>query len=261
MRNIAILITMQLISAAICFCQIKIPLVDISAPGSPVRISGTVLFQDDTAAALRYTYLIDGSMTNVSSKEILLTIIHISDTGVGGLGLNHTVAVERFFGSNDLNPGGVEGINHSPIRLGPAVSAGSVPAETATSPSATTAELVFLQFADGSTWGDPDAGREQLSVRTKTLGELHKLGLILNERGGPDLKSELLRVGQFQFPAIDSLVQSCMNETAPCLTHRLRSMLKQAELHETEMRAVSRSAFASGVNPWSETRSWGGTDQ
>lgn len=247
MRNIAILITMQLISAAACLCQIKIPLVDISAAGSPVRISGTVLFQDDPATALRYTYLIDGSMTNVSNKEIVLTIIHIADTGVGALGLDYTVAVERFFGSNGLNPGGVEGINHSPIRLGPAVSAGSMPAETgpATGPSGTTAKLIFLQFADGSTWGDPDAGRQQLSVRTKTLGELRRLEQILNEQGESGLKNELSRVGQFQFPAIDSLVQSCTNKTASCLTHGLRSTLKEAELHEAEMKAVSRSALAS----------------
>jgi hypothetical protein len=246
MRRVAILITMQVISAAICICQVKIPLVDISAAGSPVRISGTVLFQDDPATALRYTYQIDGSMTNVSNKKIVLTIIHIADTGVGALGLDYTAAVERLFGLNVLNPGGVEGINHSPIRLGPAVSARSVPAETgpAASPSAASAELVFLQFADGSTWGDPDVGRQQLSAREDTLRELRRLGQILDKQGELGLKNELSRVGQFQFPAIDSLVQSCTNKIASCLAHGLRNTLKEAELRESAMKAVSPSASA-----------------
>src|SRR5580658_5179345 len=247
MQRVPILITMQLTSAAVCLCQIKIPLVDISAAGSPVRISETLVFQDDPTKALRYTYLIDGSMTNVSNKEIVLTVIHISGTGVGAPGIDHTVAVERFFGSNGLNPGGVEAIDHTPLRLGPAVSEGSVPVETgpAASPSATTAELTFLQFADGSTWGDPDVGRQQLSMRTKTLGELHKLEQILDEQGEPGLKNELSRVGQFQFPAIDSLVQNCTDKPASCLANGLRSTLKEAELHEAEMKDVFRSTLVS----------------
>lgn len=239
MRRVAILMTIQLISAAVGLCQTRIPLVDISAAASPVRISGTVLFQDDPSTTVRYTYLIDGSVTDVSNKRIVLTIIHISATGVDAPGLDNTVAVERFFGPNDLKPGGIEGIDPTPIKFGPGNSAEVGPLA---SPSAT-AELIFLQFADGSTWGDVDAGRPQLSVRAKTMGELHRLGQILNDQGAVALKDELSRVDLLQFPSINSLVYSCTNKTAVCLTNGLRSMLKEAELHEDEMKALSRSAM------------------
>jgi hypothetical protein len=244
MRRVALLTTMLLFSTVACLCQIKIPLVDISAAGSPVRISGTVLFQDDPATAVRYTYLINGSVTNVTNKRIVLTIIHMSATGVGAPGLDHSVAVERFFDSNTFMPGRIEGIDHSPIKFGPVASVKPVPAETgqAASPSAT-AELIFLQFADGSTWGDPDVGSQQLLLRRRSLMELHRLENVLDGKGEVGLKDELSRVDQFNFPAIYSLVHICTNKPTSCLVDKLRSMLKEANLRQAEMGVASSEKF------------------
>lgn len=240
MRRAAILIAIQLISAAVCLCQIKIPLVDISAAGSPIRISGKVSFQDNPTTVLRYSYQPDGSMTNVSNKGIMLTVIHISASGVDAPDLDNSIAVDRFLGPNILDTGREERIDPTRITFGSVASVRPRASEANSyANSSATAQVVFVQFTDGSFWGDLDVGREQLSLREKTLLKLNELENVLDEKGGLGLKDELSRIAPFQFLAIDVLASHCADKETSCLANGLRNILSDAHRHQAEMKPAN----------------------
>jgi hypothetical protein len=178
---------------------------------------------------------------NVSSKDILLTIIRVVAYGSDAPGLDVTVDNDRFFDSNDLKSGGTEEMDRTPIRFGAPVTRGKALDESGANPNpSATDELIFVQFSDGSTWGDRKTGGQKLLVRTKTLRELKELGQVLDDKGEPGLKEELSHIELYQFPAIESLVYGCKSRTDPCLTNGVRGMLKEAERHEAEMKAISK---------------------
>jgi len=54
-------------------------------------------------------------------------------------------------------------------------------------------ELVFVQFTDGSTWGDPDEGKEALAMREDWLEDLLNLARIYQEKGRAEFVSAVVK--------------------------------------------------------------------
>lgn len=231
--------TIQLATAGACLCQISIPLIDISSARSPVRISGSVQLRKSITTPIWYTYQKDASVKDVSGKDIVLTVIHVLAYGPDAPGLDGTSVVDRFFSPDDLKAGKDEEMDRGEMTFGAPVTNGKVLDETGANPHPTaTAELIFVEFADGSTWGDRKTGNQKLLVRAETLRELKKLGQILDEKGEPGLREELSHIELYQFPAIEELVNVCKNRTDQCLARGLRGMLKEAGQHEAQMKAA-----------------------
>jgi hypothetical protein len=251
MQRAAVLLAMQFASMAICSGQIKIRLQDVSAKGSPLQVSGTVSFEDDSSKPIRYTYRPEGSIANVSGKGVTLFVIHFEAGGVNAPGLDYTYDEERFFGLDILEPGKTESIHNSPVRFGASTINGQpVPEDVGPDAvPAATAEVTFVQFVDGSTWGDPEAGHKSLIVRTQTFHELTRLEQVLEEGGERALKAEVSNMDiRFQPPCIGNLVRSCNNRAASCLADGLHSMIQAARQHETEMRTVPHQDATRNIN-------------
>jgi hypothetical protein len=85
--------------------QRKIALHDVSEQGAPLRVSGTISFEVDPSHALRYTYRTEGSVANVSDKNVVLTVIRIEASGENAPGLASNLVVDRFFGPTVLRAG------------------------------------------------------------------------------------------------------------------------------------------------------------
>jgi hypothetical protein len=78
--------------------------------------------------------------------------------------LHFTSSNDCFFTGDVLAPGVPAGVNSGPIRLG-AHPRGDIPTREergSSNKAATASEIEFVQFQDGSTWGDNDMGNGSL---------------------------------------------------------------------------------------------------
>jgi hypothetical protein len=217
-----------------CCCQIKWALQDVSDEGSPLRVSGTISLQDDPSKAIRYTYRAEGSVSNESGREVVLAVIHFeaSVLKVPALNLNHIV--DRFFSPTVLRAAETEKIDLSLPEGTPQPE----PEEVDHDPvSVATAEVTFVQFVDGSTWGDADPNLRFIVSRKNTLNELNRLNEVLDEQGVEAFTRELsISAADPQFTASGALVWNCKMKPSSCLIDGLHSMLLAAAEHQAEMK-------------------------
>lgn len=121
-------------------------------------------------------------MKNISKKDVMSwsMLVRTSD-GV----LHFTSSHDYFFTGDVLVPGVSAGVNSGPIRL-VAHPQGNIPTEQRHSSDravTASAEIEFVQFQDGSTWGDSDIGTEAFQARSATLQKLQSLQRVYAELG------------------------------------------------------------------------------
>jgi hypothetical protein len=241
MRNVLVrLFALQLACSAFCFGQTKIHLQDISAKGSPIQVSGSVLFEDDASKRIRFSYLIEGSLANVSNRSVVLMIIRFASGGLKGPGLDYSYEKDYFFSLGVFEVGKVEDFRSSPIRFGSPTVNGQPIAQDDDISSApiVTAQVVFVQFVDGTTWGDLGRGRESLLVRNQTQRELVRLERVLQNGGEQALTDELSKQDSTLL-CINSLVSECRGKGDSCMADGLHSMIDAARRHEHDIEVKS----------------------
>jgi hypothetical protein len=208
--------------------QRTVALDDVSEHGAPLRVSGTISFEVDPSPAIRYTYRTEGSVANVSGRDVVLTVIHIEASGENAPGLDSNLVVDRFFGPTVLRADQSEKIEMPPVSFGtPTINSSGPPIRVAT------AKVTFVQFANGSKWGDADAGRRLIRQRRFTLERFERLN-VLNPQGA-DVRELLDSFWNLQFPAVGALLSDCRSKAGPCLIDGLHSMLQAAREHQVEM--------------------------
>ena len=216
--------------AAVSSAQRKIALHDVTEQVAPMRVSGTISFDVDESQALRYTYRTEGSVANVSDKDVVLTMIHIEASGENAPGLDSNLVVDRFFGPAVLRAGQSEKIDMPPVSFGtPTINSSGPPIPIAT------AKVMFVQFANGSTWGDADAGRRLILWRRLTLRKMTTFEQGLDAQGA-GVRDFLNSFWNAQFPAIGTLLSDCTSKAGSCLIDGLHSMLQAAREHQVEMK-------------------------
>ncbi|MHB8216532.1 MAG: hypothetical protein ACYDDS_10680 [Candidatus Sulfotelmatobacter sp.] len=151
----------------------------------PIRIEGYLTFRDDPGANVR-VYSVHASVKNISKKKISYWSVGIETTGSGRseLSLNHSH--EYFFSGDVLAPSESEELESCPIRLVLRVPNGESPSERGESmaPTLTTsAQAKFVQFSDGSRWGDRDDEAEVHRLRQETLHRIESLQELYSEHG------------------------------------------------------------------------------
>ncbi|MGH9561693.1 MAG: hypothetical protein ACRD3S_09590 [Terracidiphilus sp.] len=224
---------------------------DVGGQLSPIRISGQVTVQDDPSAPSRYTYGISDSITNVSGKAIVMTIIHIEIRGEKTPGLDaDQPSDDHFFSPKDLQPGEEERVTTRSISYGsPAhykirhewAGGGNsqlVPEDSGSEETpVATAKVAFVQFADGSTWGDVSAGHAVLTGRNGTLNELIKFEYVLDRNGTAAFLSAFAnRDTYLYFPLITLLVTQCEHKPDSCLVNGIHTLVRAARQHQEEMK-------------------------
>lgn len=235
---------------AICCCQVKIPLWDVSGQGCPIRVSGQVSFQDDPTESPRYAYRIEGAIENVSTMGVVLTVIHVEARGVNAHGLDANRSSEdHFFSPKDLQPGEEEAITSSKFAFGESAadgrSFGSLGGDAQFVPDVVgsdktplaTAKVTFVQFADGSTWGDTAAGRATVDSRIGTLTELVRYQRVLDEEGISSFSRAFAgRDTMLSFPLVFRLIAGCKGKPDSCLIDGMHSMVQAARQHQVDMK-------------------------
>jgi hypothetical protein len=219
----------------------KIDLHDVSPKACPVRVSGVVSVVDDTSNSIR-SYQVNGHFHNVSNKDIALIVVHLSSDERNWPSLNLTYKEDYFF-RNLLEKNSSVSFDPSEVKL-KLVPNDPVPDDQMERSSvlAASAEMVFVQFADGTTWGDSQAERDALTQRKQIAQELSRLERVLGDAGEQALVNEFSSKSD-QLPAcVRSLLDRCSVGSPSCLADDLRSVLATARQHEINMKSASTKA-------------------
>jgi hypothetical protein len=104
------------------------------------------------------------------------------------------------------------------------------------------ATVVFVQFADGSTWGDATAGREILLDRARELGELKRLAEVYEANGNAEFVAALENPSSCN--AIKYLHEQFVKNRhdATIVFNILTSMIASADHHQVAMVAGPASS-------------------
>jgi hypothetical protein len=211
----------------------QMKLKDVSAKTSPISVSGYVTYRYDDSKQFPFSYQENILAKNVSGKSVLLMVMHL-EANAGPRG-DETYSQEYFFG-NALEPGAVE-VHDEPettfrqeVNGTPLVDSGEDPH------AAAKVRVEFVQFGDGSTWGDADSAKTALDMRSATLAELDALDHIYEQKGEAAFLEELARADDYP-PAISQLRNACNGkaEKSSCAHDAIQRTIDTAKHHQTEM--------------------------
>lgn len=205
---------------------------NLSRRGSPIQIAGFIAFQDNLANNLR-SYWVRASVKNLSRKGISAWSASVVTTGVGGPELNLKESHDYFFTGDVLAPKETEGVSQQscPIRLFLEVPNGESSTDTAdnTAPAPTASVRVeFVQFSDGSIWGDRDEAADVQQVRRETLHKLESLQEVYSGQGEKAFMDALAQ--STALPCFERIKVLCRSENVDsgCARKAIREMLAKA---------------------------------
>jgi hypothetical protein len=156
---------------------------DISAPDSPIRISGqAILVEEINITDFHYKFNVDATLTNVSSQPLLCYNVVIDVVSSSALGEKGNFTDDRFFSDEMImQPGSATSVQYGPtawrsvsLKSGEA-SAGSRHVK---------ARVVFAQLADGTRFGDAKFEQQLRADRTGTVADLTS-AIASYEKGTP----------------------------------------------------------------------------
>ena len=188
-------------------------------------------FRDNPAVVLRYFYGVEALVKNVSDKDVLSWAVRFETSGGRASGLNFSYWHDYFLTGDALAAGAVESVHPSPSRFGAAtVNGAPITHATDSSTQATTASVrvEFVQFRDGSTWGDGDVETEVFRERRQTLDKLESLQRLYSERGEKAFLDALAE--PTTLPCIERVKKDCQNnnDDSSCALGTIQKMLASA---------------------------------
>jgi len=202
---------------------------DLSDRGSPIQISGRMMIGYDSANQFPFSCQKSLSIKNISTRSILLMVVHVEATS--GPDRDEHFSEEYFFG-NALAPGELDVRDFPEQRFGTTVVNGEPIPYTKDPHPAAQAQAEFVQFSDGSTWGDADAARNVFEIRRRTLAELDRLEHIYEQAGESAFLDKFVRSDDF-LNVIRQLQEGCGEQTAAnCAHNAVHRTFVVAKKHE-----------------------------
>ena len=199
------------------FCAAQTTVVDVkdgSVVKCPVRLSGTIKLTDwEAGGEERTSFVSHVSATNLSNQPIIAMVTYTSIGNSSGplVGENHQL--DAFFAHDlEIAPGQTSAHEHNDSGVF------STPAskETVKTAPAASSQVVFVQFADGSTCGDAKDGRVESLMNTRA--DLH---LALKKI------DDAAKIDESKF--LEALAEKSMDRTghADGILNHIRDMQKQ----------------------------------
>ncbi len=150
-----------------------IPVVDKSESGSPLKISGTASFTELIVAdSVKSSSSFKVDARNVGEKAIILVRAHFEKTGPHGVGTHQVIQRDHFFWGNIAPRESLVLARGDPGRRTSACCVS--PRGPANEPKAEV-RVQYVQFIDGSTFGDETTAKDILGTRSAILDALRRL--------------------------------------------------------------------------------------
>lgn len=152
---------------------VTVPITDSSVSGSPLQVTGNVKFTDQFSGnSVVSSSEYELKATNVSGKGIVFMSVRFREAGTRGGGILHNIQLDNFFRDEEIAPDETFVLDQSAGGIQTACCIN--PLESGTDPVAELSVL-YVEFADGSTYGDKSESADILTRRSlivKRLGEL-----------------------------------------------------------------------------------------
>jgi len=224
--------------------SISVPLVDKTQAGSPIEVSGKVSLQETVAGnQVQWSWGQHVVAKNISGKPILLFTATLTQIGrhprgkyAGpGDGPTYELGEDRFFAKNAIKPG------ESLVLRDTTPDTGQLeccinPLDESGQPQAEF-QVLFVQFVDGSTFGDVSEAREWLARRATILGGLRGLIKSYSEQGESGFLADVRRQQPWSasLPFADIRKSYDENGLKAAIT-RAQEILALAENHQVSIR-------------------------
>jgi hypothetical protein len=166
--------------------QQSVPITDVSPPETPLSVAGNVILITDYSQELPYSTRTDIVITNRSEKPLVFTMVRTEISGVGRANGEEYYVTDHFF-YDEFAPHATDTSTSTSGHTGPRNRVDE-PHTLAASGKA-----VFVQFADGSTWGDLKAAREPLCQRERAWRTFRNLRNIYNTSGVETFEAEFTK--------------------------------------------------------------------
>lgn len=226
----------------------SVPFVDTSAPGAPVEVATKQVVLDEAAIGNQLSYAWSGKVVlrNTSQKEILLLITSIRLAGrhnhgpVVGPGDGATILAtdDRFFSQDTIQPGSAVTVWES-APGNRQVQCCIDPLENAQEPRALF-QIRFVQFADGSTFGNPSDAEDDLAIRKSITSGIRRLLQEYTRDGEEGLDDEMKRQRPWSNTLIFSRIwQTYQSEGAAAAVAQAQQILALVEKREASARPPS----------------------
>ncbi len=170
---------------------ISVVVVDGSSTGSPVRITGSVVFNDNMLETRRRSQRNPSiTATNLSDKKIIALVSELKAWDFRDLPTAVVGQYDKFFERDAFASG------DSVILLGPPPGGnGVIEDQLIRTPQVeprAEAKVLWVQFSDGSTWGDNAAASQVILARRSEYKAMKLLVDAYNERGEDGFRDALV---------------------------------------------------------------------
>ena len=217
----------------------SLPFTVAKQAGSPLQISG-----EARAVTLRYDdgrqldwYFSRIELKNTGAMPMLLVIVGSRLEGFSETIFNNSNVLDYYFEPKLLQPGKTEAVYWPKPTFGnPQVADRPLPPE-----ARATARTAFVQFEDGTTWGDAAEGKEFLRSRAIIEKELRRLLAVASEQGPSEFTKQLLQSEPRTFgglSVIDEIRDAYAAKKDPqAALDKLKAMLQAADEHRARLTA------------------------
>ena len=238
--------------AALAQEVLTVPLVDKTGAGNPFQVSGRLLLSEAVRAnELEWSWGENVVVKNVSGKPILLFVATLMEIGrhraapgrhsSPGNGPTYQLEDDRFFSEKLIKPG--ESLVLRDTAPGTPDVACCIDASAETRDPSAEFRVYFIQFADGSTFGDPADAREALAMRQMIVSGLRELLDSYSKLGAAGFAATLTEQSPFSTTAICRQILTKYNEDGiRSALDRTEQILTTAERHAA---AIAGTATAS----------------
>jgi hypothetical protein len=185
----------------------------------------------------RYSLEVKASAVNVSGKDVLMMIVEQDISGLSLIDVHGPWSQEYFFSPEILSFGTAENFNDV---IGPFGTEGAAD-ETSAGPGQPRAvfSVVFVQFVDGSMWGNMEKAKLTLEERRSTLNMLKSLRETYVAQGEKEFVSELMKESSLNVIHQVQHIYKTNGNDAEAALKAIEDMLDQAEIHSQALQIVN----------------------
>jgi len=218
--------------------ELVVPIEDKSEVGSPVEVSGEVSFLETPMAnRVSISRSAHVKVRNISEKPILLLVASLIDAGPRSSPEAFDLARDQFLKDKAIQPSEEvmllqppDGESHTAEPLKNPIAEGKPPKAEF--------RLQFVQFADGSSFGDSGAAKEYIDSRESKLSFLRTLEKAYREQGESGFLKALEQYPSAKGPALWDQVreQQSANGTEAAVVF-VRHLISMGMQHEAGLQS------------------------